>query len=93
MENKKIKVIVHACNDLEVDVERVKIDMMNRISNPIELAKYVNFWEHRFIGKPNTMYNNICKRLKNKFIKGKNGNVKFYFSQYNWNMVIEIGYF
>ena len=102
---KEIKVLINVHDNLEVDVERLKVDLLNRISNPIDLAKYVNFWEHsRECFKPlfhndctkynkemDDMYHKICIRLKERYTKEKNACVKYHFSPYNWNMVVEIG--
>ena len=89
---KEFKVLVNVYDNVDVDAERVRIDMLNRISNQIELAKYVNFWKNRWIitGEDNVMYKKICIRLRNKFIKGKNAYVIYGFDD-DWNMVIEIG--
>lgn len=102
---KEFKVLIYVHDKVEVDVERLKVDMLNRISNPIILNKYVNFWEHsRECFKPlfhydwtkynkemDDMYHKICIRLKERYTKEKNAYVKYHFSPYNCNMVVEIG--
>ena len=102
MRNKEFKVVVNVYNNVEVDAERLKIDMMNRIDNPIILNKYVNFWEHsrecldplsyewrKYNKEMDDMYNNICKRLKNRYTKGE-AYVRYYFSEDNQTIVIEV---
>lgn len=103
MENKELKVVVNVYHNVEVDAEKVKIDMMNRISNPIVLDKYVNFWEHsrecldplsyewrKYNKELDDMYNNICKRLKNRYTKEEKAYVRYYFSEDNQTIVIEV---
>lgn len=97
MRNKELKVVVNVYNNVNVDAEKVKIDMMNRIDNPIDLAKYVNLWLHsnecinnKFNEEMNAMYNNICKRLKERYTKEEDVCVRYYFSEDDWNMVIEV---
>lgn len=94
---KKLEVVVNVYHNVDVDVEKVKNDVLNRIKNPIELAKYVNYWVHssvclggKYNEEMNTIYNNICKRWKKKYTKEENVDVRYYFSEDDWNMTIEI---
>lgn len=84
---KKFKVLINVHDNVEVDVERLRKHIMCDIDNPIDLDDYVNYWNNLYEAK----YNNICERLKYFYVKEENAYLKYYFSPYNWNMVVEIG--
>ena len=83
----KIKVLINVHDNVEADVERLRKHIMCDIGNPLDLADYVNYWNNLCENK----YNNICERLKYFYVKEENTYLKYYFSPYNWNMVVEIG--
>ena len=97
MKTKEFKVVVRTYNNVNANVEELEKHLNGVITNPIELSKYVNIWLYsincmndKFDDELNNQYNNICKRLARKYVQDENVNVDFYFSDDNWDMVVEI---
>ena len=97
MKTNEFKVVVRTYNNVNVNIEELTNHLNGRITNPIELAKYVNIWLYssncmndKFDEELNNQYNNICKRLARKYVQDENINVDFYFSEDNWDMVVEV---
>ena len=97
MKTKEFKVIVRTYNNVKANVEELENHLNSIIENPIDLAKYVNMWLYssncindKFDEDLNNQYNNICKRLERKYVQDENAYVRFYFSEDNWDMIVEI---
>lgn len=97
MKTKEFKVVVRTYNNVKANVEELTKHINSSIENPIELAKYVNMWLYssncmndEFDEDLNNKYNNICKRLERKYVQDENAYVNFYFSEDNWDMIVEI---
>ena len=97
MKTNEFKVVVRTYNNVNVNVEELTKHLNGRITNPIELTKYVNIWLYssncindKFDEDLNNKYNNICKRLERKYVQDENVNVNFYFSEDNWDMFVEV---
>ena len=97
MKTNEFKVVVRTYNNVNVNVEELTKHLNGIITNPIELAKYVNIWLYssncmndKFDEELNNQYNNICKRLARKYVQDENVNVNFYFSEDNWDMLVEV---
>ena len=97
MKTNEFKVVVRTYNNVNVNVEDLTKHLNGIITNPIELTKYVNIWLYsrncmndKFDEDLNNQYNNICKRLERKYVQDENVNVNFYFSEDNWDIVVEI---
>lgn len=97
MKTNEFKVVVRTYNNVNVNVEDLTKHLNGIITNPIELTKYVNIWLYssncindKFDEDLNNKYNNICKRLERKYVQDKNVNVDFYFSEDNWDMIVEV---
>lgn len=94
---KELKIKINVYHKVNVDVEGLENHIDNRICNPIELSKLVTYWLHSTDNLGGTyneeydkIYNNICNRWKKLYVKDDNVTVRYYFSEDNWNMVIEI---
>ena len=97
MKTNEFKVFVRTYNNVNVNVEDLTKHFNGIITNPIELTKYVNIWLYsrncmndKFDEDLNNQYNNICKRLERKYVQDENVNVNFYFSEDNWDMIVEV---
>ena len=97
MKTKEFKVIVRTYDNVNANVEELTKHFNSSIENPIELSKYVNMWLYssecindKFDDDLNNQYNNICKRLARKYVQDENAYVRFYFSEDNWDMIVEI---
>ena len=97
MKTNEFKVVVRTYNNVNVNVEDLTKHLNGIITNPIELTKYVNIWLYsrncmndKFDEDLNNQYNNICKRLERKYVQDENVNVDFYFSEDNWDMIVEV---
>ena len=97
MKTNEFKVVVRTYNNVNVNVEDLTKHLNGIITNPIELTKYVNIWLYssncindKFDEDLNNKYNNICKRLERKYVQDENVNVDFYFSEDNWDMIVEV---
>ena len=97
MKTNEFKVVVRTYNNVNVNVEELTKHLNGIITNPIELTKYVNIWLYssncmndKFDEELNNQYNNICKRLARKYVQDENVNVNFYFSEDNWDMLVEV---
>ena len=97
MKTKEFKVVVITYNNVNANVEELEKHFNSIIENPIDLAKYVNIWLYssncindKFDEDLNNQYNNICKRLERKYVQDENAYVRFYFSEDNWDMIVEI---
>lgn len=97
MKTNEFKVVVRTYNNVKVNIEELTNHINRIITNPIELAKYVNIWLYssncmndKFDDELNNKYNNICKRLARKYVQDENVNVDFYFSEDNWDIVVEV---
>ena len=93
-EELKVKIKSFGVN---ADVEGLESHINDRICNPIELSKFVTYWLHStsnyggtYIPDFNNKYNNICSRWNKKYVKDDDVTVRYYFSEDNWDMVIEI---
>ena len=97
MKTKEFKVIIRTYNNVKANVEELEKHINSIIENPIDLSKYVNMWLYssecindKFDEDLNNQYNNICKRLERKYVQDENAYVRFYFSEDNWDIVVEI---
>ena len=97
MKTNEFKVVVRTYNNVNVNVEDLTKHLNGIITNPIELTKYVNIWLYssncindKFDEELNNQYHNICKRLERKYVQDENVNVNFYFSEDNWDMIVEV---
>lgn len=94
---KEVNVKINIYDKVNVDVEGLKNDISNNICNPIDYCKYVRDWLHSAdnIGMVQNeqyrkYYNNVCNTMKKRYVKDDNVTLRYYFSEDNWDMVIEI---
>ena len=97
MKTKEFKVIVRTYDNVKANVEELEKHLNSDIENPIELSKYVNMWLYssecindKFDEDLNNKYYHNCKPLARKYVQDENVNVDFYFSEDNWDMIVEI---
>lgn len=94
---KEVKVKINVFDKVNVNVEGLKNHIDNVITNPIDFSKYVVFWLHSsdnlggtYNEENDKIYHNICNRWKKLYVKDDDVTVRYWFSEDNWDMVVEI---
>lgn len=96
VKTQNFEVVVNVYNNVNVNISGLTQDVNNTINNPIDLAKYVNYYLSsteciggNFDEEKNKIYNNICNGLKKRYTNNAdNIRCRYYFNEDNWQMVI-----